>query len=169
MSSKSLEVQTLGNRWFNYPAGAFLQVILFFRLDKRDGRRGLAPRAAERGDNLQRLPALKVAGEAGYDLLLPNPSQPRLHNLLQVGRFGPVACVSEKMIQVNEREVAVARDGAVQLQAHIQVRRSRRLRRFRRVLRRGPAGADRALVAAAFDKQAPAIGMIENACVGAVE
>lgn len=36
MSCKSLEVQTPGNRQFSYPVGAFLQVILFFRLDKRD-------------------------------------------------------------------------------------------------------------------------------------
>ena len=36
MSCKSPEVQTLGNRQFGYLVGAFLQVILFFRLDKRD-------------------------------------------------------------------------------------------------------------------------------------
>ena len=36
MGCKSLEVQTPGNRQFSYPVGAFLQVILFFRLDKRD-------------------------------------------------------------------------------------------------------------------------------------
>ena len=35
MGCKSLEVQTPGNRQFSYPVGAFLQVILFFRLDKR--------------------------------------------------------------------------------------------------------------------------------------
>ena len=36
MSCKSLEIQTLENRWFSYLVEAFLQVILFFRLDKRD-------------------------------------------------------------------------------------------------------------------------------------
>ena len=38
MSCKSLEVQTPGNRQLGYPAGVFLQVILFFHLDKRDAR-----------------------------------------------------------------------------------------------------------------------------------
>ena len=61
---------------------------MFFRLDKRDERRGPAPGAAERGYNLQRLPAPKAAGEARHDLLLANPSQPRLHNLRRVGRSG---------------------------------------------------------------------------------
>ena len=36
MSCKSLEIQTPENRWFGYLVGAFLQVILCFRLDKRD-------------------------------------------------------------------------------------------------------------------------------------
>ena len=36
ISCKSLEVQTPGNRWFSYLVAVFLQVILFFRLDKRD-------------------------------------------------------------------------------------------------------------------------------------
>ena len=63
---------------------------MFFRLDKRDERRGPAPRAAERGCSLQRLPAPKAAGEARHDLLLANPSQSRLHYLRRVGRFGPV-------------------------------------------------------------------------------
>ena len=88
MGYKSLEVQTPGNRQFSYLAGAFLQVILFFRLDKRDERRGPAPRAAERGGNLQRLPASKAVGEAWHDLLLANSPQPRLDHLRRVGRFG---------------------------------------------------------------------------------
>nr|WP_302143913.1 sugar transferase [Senegalimassilia anaerobia] len=50
--------------------------------------RGPAPRAAERGCGLQRLPAPKAAGEARHDLLLANPPQPRLHHLRRVGRFG---------------------------------------------------------------------------------
>ena len=36
MGCKSLEVQTPGNRRLSYLVGAFLQVILFFRPDKRD-------------------------------------------------------------------------------------------------------------------------------------
>ena len=36
MSCKSLEAQTPEDKSLNYLAGAFLQVILFFRLDKRD-------------------------------------------------------------------------------------------------------------------------------------
>ena len=95
MSCESLEVQTPGNRQFGYLVGAFLQVILFFRLDKRDERRGPPPRAAEQGSNLQRLPAPKAAGEAWYDPLLANPPQPRLHNLRRVGRFGFVAICSD--------------------------------------------------------------------------
>ena len=63
---------------------------MFFRLDKRDECRGPAPRAAERGSNLQRLPAPKAAGEARHDLLLANSSQPRLNNLRRVGRLGLV-------------------------------------------------------------------------------
>lgn len=39
-------------------------------------RRGPAPCAAERGSNLQRLPAPKAACEARHDLLLANPPQP---------------------------------------------------------------------------------------------
>lgn len=58
---------------------------LFLRLDKRDERRGPAPRAAERGGNLQRLPAPKAACEARHDLLLANPPQPRLDYLRRVG------------------------------------------------------------------------------------
>ena len=42
MSRKSLEIQTLENRWFNCLVGAFLQVVLFFRLDKRVVRSGPA-------------------------------------------------------------------------------------------------------------------------------
>lgn len=59
MSCKSLEIQTPGNRWFGYLVGAFLQVILFFRLDKRDERRGTAPRAAERSGNPQTTTSVK--------------------------------------------------------------------------------------------------------------
>ena len=46
MSCKSLEVQTPGNRWFSYLVGVFLQVILFFRLDKRDVAHRPAPGAS---------------------------------------------------------------------------------------------------------------------------
>ena len=94
MSCESLEVQTPGNRQFGYLVGAFLQVILFFRLDKRDVRSGPAPSTAERGSNLQRLPASKAVGEVWHDLLLANPSQPRLHHFRRVGRFGFVGYMS---------------------------------------------------------------------------
>ena len=70
-----------------------------FRLDKRDERRGPAPRVAERGDNLQRLPAPKAAGEVGHDLLLANPSQPRLYNLRRVDRFGFVEVSGDDVVR----------------------------------------------------------------------
>ena len=67
------------------------------------------------------------------------------------------------------RKAAMARDGAVQLQVHIEVRRPRWLRRPRRAFRRGFTGAERVLVAIAFAKRAPAIRIIESARVGALE
>ena len=45
--------------------------------------------------------------------------------------------------RIDMGEAAVARDGASQLRLHIQVRQPQGLRRPRRALRRGPAGAGR--------------------------
>ena len=118
MSCKSLEAQTPEDKSLNYLAGAFLQVILFLRLDKRDERRGPAPRAAERGCNLQRLPASKAAGEAGHDLLLANPSQPRLDYLRRVGRFGFVGTPPRSALRGCVYALLQATCGIVRARSH---------------------------------------------------
>ena len=100
MGCKSLEVQTPGNRQFSYLAGAFLQVILFFRLDKRDelnrspsGAPGVLRRVREAYPRL----ALSHYGDPGP--LRPGPGDGRLRPVAQgEGGVGPVG---EYLVAVN--------------------------------------------------------------------